>query len=116
MRHAPPARARLWRVAALAAVLLAAWGVGQQQTVSAHASLPRALRPQAPSGQTPAAQGPAVQAATRASTSDPVSDLPAATGRPDDEEDHSSALAPIALGLVLTGIASYKHRGLPRGH
>ena len=33
-----------------------------------------------------------------------------------ESEDHSSGLVPIALGLVLTGIAVYKHRGLPRGH
>ncbi|MEZ0090258.1 hypothetical protein [Streptacidiphilus sp. EB129] len=30
---------------------------------------------------------------------------------------HSTdGMVPIALGLLLTGIAVYKHRGLPRGH
>ncbi|MEY9837463.1 hypothetical protein [Streptacidiphilus sp. EB103A] len=33
-----------------------------------------------------------------------------------DPGDGTPGVVPIALGLVLTGIAVYKHRGLPRGH
>lgn len=28
----------------------------------------------------------------------------------------SAGVVPIIMGLVLTGVAVYKHRGLPRGH
>jgi hypothetical protein len=41
---------------------------------------------------------------------------PASSADSSQAEEHSSGLIPIALGLVLTGIAVYKHRGLPRGH
>jgi hypothetical protein len=30
--------------------------------------------------------------------------------------DGTAGIVPIALGLLLTGVAVYKHRGLPRGH
>lgn len=97
MRHAPTACARLWRAVLLAALgslaLLTAWG----------AALPATAADAGP--QSAAQQQPAS-----------AHGLPATTGHPDEAEDRSSALAPIALGLVLTGIASYKHRGLPRGH
>ncbi|AUG77338.1 hypothetical protein CFP65_2509 [Kitasatospora sp. MMS16-BH015] len=31
-------------------------------------------------------------------------------------DDYTAVLVPIAAGLLLTGAAMYKHRGLPRGH
>ncbi|MFC5646021.1 hypothetical protein [Kitasatospora cinereorecta] len=44
--------------------------------------------------------------------------LAAATpaARPDGGDTGTAVLAPIAAGLLLTGAAMYKHRGLPAGH
>jgi hypothetical protein len=33
-----------------------------------------------------------------------------------DSDTTVAVLVPIAAGLLLTGVATYKHRGLPRGH
>ena len=54
----------------------------------------------------------------------PAHALPARLARPHppasanaaDPGDGTPGVVPIILGLVLTGIAVYKHRGLPRGH
>lgn len=40
----------------------------------------------------------------------------AASGPLAATESESAVLIPIAAGLLLTGMAMYKHRGLPRGH
>jgi hypothetical protein len=40
----------------------------------------------------------------------------AAPARTDDQDTAVAVLAPIAAGLLLTGAAMYKHRGLPSGH
>ncbi|MFF4382473.1 hypothetical protein [Kitasatospora sp. NPDC001547] len=64
----------------------------------------------------------AVSAAPPASddgrTPDPVAiaDTAAATTSGDGSATLTAVLAPIAAGLLLTGAAMYKHRGLPRGH
>jgi hypothetical protein len=81
--------ARRSRALLLAALLPAAWGVAQTAAVAAAVPPPH----------------PAVRTAP-----------PTAGASARQPENHSSGLVPIALGLVLTGIAVYKHRGLPRGH
>ena len=106
MRHAPTATSRLRRAAALAPLLLCAWCAAQ---------CPAQARPAAATARPPAAMGrPAAARAPQPHAS--AHELPASTVRPGEAEDHSSALLPIAIGLALTAIASYKHRGLPRGH
>ncbi|QMU75435.1 hypothetical protein GXW83_06400 [Streptacidiphilus sp. PB12-B1b] len=101
MRHAPTAGARLRRAAVLASLLSAAWCAAQ------HSAWGHESAPDVP-----------VRAAvhTPARASVPLDGMRAPAGRPGDADDPTSALVPIALGLVLTGIASYKHRGLPGGH
>jgi len=99
MRHAPTATSRLRRAAALAPLLLCAWCAAQ---------CPAQARPPAAMARPAAARAPQPHASAH--------ELPASTVRPSEAEDHSSALLPIAVGLALTAIASYKHRGLPRGH
>ncbi len=42
--------------------------------------------------------------------------LAAAPGRRGGAESGMAVLVPIVAGLLLTGAATYKHRGLPRGH
>ncbi|QMU67985.1 hypothetical protein [Streptacidiphilus sp. P02-A3a] len=95
MRHAPTAPSRLRRAAVLAPLLLAAWCAVQP---------PAAAQP-------PTGPGRSASAPPRPS----AHEVPAGV-HPAEAEDHSSALVPIAVGLALTAIASYKHRGLPRGH
>jgi hypothetical protein len=103
MRHAPPARSRVRRVAALAplplslllSILLSLWCAAQAPAAVARTPSP---------------------AASAAAASTAPAPAPAPVVRTGETEDHSSALVPIVVGLVLTGIASYKHRGLPRGH
>ncbi|MFH9351365.1 hypothetical protein [Kitasatospora sp. NPDC017646] len=73
--------------------------------------------------------GPAVSAAPSAVPADTagaggertrealaLADTVAVTAREDGAATATAVLAPIAAGLVLTGAAMYKHRGLPRGH
>jgi len=98
MRHAPTAPSRLRRAVVLASLLL-----------SLALSLWCAVQP-------PAALAASATRARTPGPSAPAREAPAATVHADEAEDHSSALAPILVGLLLTGIASYKHRGLPRGH
>ncbi|MBC3842460.1 hypothetical protein GXW82_26510 [Streptacidiphilus sp. 4-A2] len=93
MRHTPTAPARL-RPAILLASLLFVWS--STQLPSTAAQPPHSARSPRPHAG--------------------LHNVPASTLRPGGAEDHSSALIPIAIGLALTGIASYKHRGLPRGH
>ncbi|WP_316529138.1 hypothetical protein [Kitasatospora brasiliensis] len=45
-----------------------------------------------------------------------IADTAAATASTDDSATATAVLAPIAAGLLLTGAAMCKHRGLPRGH
>jgi len=113
MRHAPTATSRLRRAAALAPLLLCAWCAAQ---CPAQARPPAAqARPPAAMARPPAAMArPAAARAPQPHAS--AHELPASTVRPSEAEDHSSALLPIAVGLALTAIASYRHRGLPRGH
>ncbi|MFI9786117.1 hypothetical protein ACIHEI_21860 [Kitasatospora sp. NPDC051984] len=42
--------------------------------------------------------------------------LTASPADPDDNDSTAAVLLPIAAGLLLTAAATYKHRGLPRGH
>ncbi|MFF0393066.1 hypothetical protein ACFYS8_30845 [Kitasatospora sp. NPDC004615] len=42
--------------------------------------------------------------------------LTASPADPDDNGSTAAVLLPIAAGLLLTAAATYKHRGLPRGH
>jgi hypothetical protein len=76
----------------LSALLLCAWGAAPSAAATAPPPAPT------PAPRTAAQTAPAASADSR------------------QAEEHSSGLIPIALGLVLTGIAVYKHRGLPRGH
>ncbi|MET8540108.1 hypothetical protein ABZW03_05575 [Kitasatospora sp. NPDC004799] len=46
----------------------------------------------------------------------PVVDTATAATSGDRSAAATAVLAPIAAGLLLTGAAMYKHRGLPRGH
>ena len=59
----------------------------------------------------PAAAAPAQAAPARLARTHPPANENAA-----DPGDGTPGVVPIILGLVLTGIAVYKHRGLPRGH
>ncbi|MFD9130653.1 hypothetical protein ACFV0G_38830, partial [Kitasatospora sp. NPDC059571] len=86
------------------------------RVVAAAVGRPPADRP-APTGQPAAADVPA--AAGRADR--PPGGLPggALSVSPvvaSDADTAVAVLAPIAAGLLLTGFAMYKHRGLPRGH
>ncbi|MFG2825145.1 hypothetical protein ACGFX4_37680 [Kitasatospora sp. NPDC048365] len=62
----------------------------------------------------PAGDGaaPAADAAER----DELALAAATPARPDGGDTGTAVLVPIAAGLLLTGAAMYKHRGLPRGH
>ncbi len=106
MRHAPTAPSRLRRAAVLAPLLLAAWCAAQPPATAQPPSAPD--RAAAVAARPPESARPPRPRAS-------AHELPA-TVHPAEAEDHSSALVPIAVGLALTAIASYKHRGLPRGH
>ena len=117
MRHAPTAFPRLRRAVVLASLaLLSLWCVARSPVAAAVA------RPTSALARPTAVALPArwvvrqLEGARTPAPSAPAREVPAAATRPGEADDHSSALAPIVLGLVLTGIASYKHRGLPRGH
>ncbi|MFE2108299.1 hypothetical protein ACFXAF_20880, partial [Kitasatospora sp. NPDC059463] len=57
----------------------------------------------------PAAGGTATPTGTAARTA-------AVTVAHDTAGTATAVLAPITVGLLLTGAAMYKHRGLPKGH
>ena len=97
------ARTRLRHRAATAALLLLCWS-GGLSAVSAPA-----LADTAPTAHPVAATAhPAPARAARP--------RPPASENAADPGDGTPGVVPIILGLVLTGIAVYKHRGLPRGH
>jgi hypothetical protein len=57
-----------------------------------------------------------VAAPVHAAPARPARPHPPASENAADPGDGTPGVVPIVLGLVLTGIAVYKHRGLPRGH
>ncbi|GAA4849637.1 hypothetical protein [Kitasatospora terrestris] len=65
--------------------------------------------------QAPPALGGAAPAADAAER-DELALAAATPARPDGGDTGTAVLVPIAAGLLLTGAAMYKHRGLPRGH
>ncbi|MFF2545960.1 hypothetical protein ACFVUY_25770 [Kitasatospora sp. NPDC058063] len=71
-----------------------------------------AAEPDRPADSTaPAGAGPGRTPATVA-----IADTATATTSHDGSATATAVLAPIAAGLLLTGAAMWKHRGLPRGH
>ncbi|MFJ1707933.1 hypothetical protein [Kitasatospora sp. NPDC088346] len=52
----------------------------------------------------------------RGPTADELALAAAVPLRADGTDGGTAVLVPIAAGLLLTGAAAYKHRGLPRGH
>jgi hypothetical protein len=60
--------------------------------------------------------GDHVAGAAHAAPARPARPHPPASENAADPGDGTPGVVPIVLGLVLTGIAVYKHRGLPRGH
>ncbi|WP_344468978.1 hypothetical protein [Kitasatospora kazusensis] len=68
----------------------------------------------------PVAAEQAVVGAQADSLDQPPADAPAlaltAATPVDGDGGYTTVLVPIAAGMLLTGAAMYKHRGLPRGH
>ncbi|MEY9968680.1 hypothetical protein ABIA33_006764 [Streptacidiphilus sp. MAP12-16] len=90
MPLSPGSRLRLWRSGVLAPLLVVCWTAPQVAPAwAAHGPTAR-----------PAAQeAPAHGHSARGGAGDGL-----------------AGLVPIAIGLLLTGVAVYKHRGLPGGH
>ncbi|MFJ9773869.1 hypothetical protein ACIRVF_21940 [Kitasatospora sp. NPDC101157] len=75
--------------------------------------------PAEPAGTTGAALGvvaPAAPAGEGTPEALALADAASVTAEEDDAATVTAVLAPIAAGLLLTGAAMCKHRGLPRGH
>jgi hypothetical protein len=102
MQLSPGPRAHLRRCVATAALLLC-W-LGGLSAVYGPA--------RADTGPT----GGHVAAPAHAAPARPARPHPPASENAADPGDGTPGVVPITLGLVLTGIAVYKHRGLPRGH
>ena len=99
------ARTRLRHRTATAALLLLCWS-GGLSAVSAPALADTA----------PTAHPVAVAATAHPEPARAARPRPPASENAADPGDGTPGVVPIILGLVLTGIAVYKHRGLPRGH
>ncbi|MFE4976045.1 hypothetical protein ACFRAR_28575 [Kitasatospora sp. NPDC056651] len=67
-------------------------------------------------GRAPGATAPSAPGGGGTSETVAVADTAAATASGDGSATATAVLAPIAAGLLLTGAAMCKHRGLPRGH
>ncbi|MFJ8625812.1 hypothetical protein ACIRD3_23595 [Kitasatospora sp. NPDC093550] len=73
--------------------------------------------PGAPPGRDPAPlAGPTVPASGGTPETLAIADTATVTAVDDGSATATAVLAPIAAGLLLTGAAMCKHRGLPRGH
>ena len=104
-----PLRRPALRHSVAGAALLLCWAVGLSAgSAAASADTAPTARP-APAA--PAHGAPAHAAPARLARPHPPASENAA-----DPGDGTPGVVPIVLGLVLTGIAVYKHRGLPRGH
>ncbi|MDH6578800.1 hypothetical protein [Kitasatospora sp. MAP5-34] len=65
----------------------------------------------------PAGQPPVTATAGSPDQPGTAQDLALAAETPvDSGDDYTTVLVPIAAGMLLTGAAMYKHRGLPGGH
>ncbi|MFC1443496.1 hypothetical protein ABUW04_35185 [Streptacidiphilus sp. N1-10] len=98
---------------AAAAALLLCWA-GGLSAASGPALAGTALADTGPTGH-PAATATAAARPTPAPAR-AARPRPPASENAADPGDGTPGVVPIILGLVLTGIAVYKHRGLPRGH
>ncbi|MFH8382915.1 hypothetical protein ACH4E7_18485 [Kitasatospora sp. NPDC018058] len=75
-----------------------------------------AVEPVGATGVTEAAADPAVSTDGGTPQALDLADTAPVTAVDDGSATATAVLAPIAAGLLLTGAAMYKHRGLPRGH